>query len=174
LSIPGTITIDTTEVAYSVAGTNSAGQDILCGLNVRFGVEPSQNNCANLGGGQFTTLAQLYRHDADVGVGDFAAGPGLQDFAMEYRTALAEDDGNLRRVLTVAIVDAADSLAVLNFRQFLIEMSPVSPVVSQGLNTTLVTGAFRVQYIGAPVPLRCGGVGGLCRVSLGAGRTVLH
>jgi hypothetical protein len=104
----------------------------------------------------------------------FTAGEGLQDFASEYRAALTEDDGRLRRVLTVAIVDAADSLTVLNFRQFLIQMSPVSPAVSQGLNTTLITGAFRAQYIGAPVPLRCGGIGGLCRVSLGVGRTVLH
>ena len=40
--------------------------------------------------------------------------------------------------------------------------------------TTLVTGAFRAQYIGAVVPLRCGAVGGMCRVSGGVGRTVLH
>jgi hypothetical protein len=174
LSIPASVTIDSAETAYTVTGTTSAGQDILCGLNVRFGVPPLENNCANLGGGQFPALAQLYSADADAGVGMFTAGEGLQDFASEYRAALTEDDGRLRRVLTVAIVDAADSLTVLNFRQFLIQMSPVSPAVSQGLNTTLITGAFRAQYIGAPVPLRCGGIGGLCRVSLGVGRTVLH
>ena len=167
LSIPTTVSIDTTESAYSVDGTNSAGQDVLCGLNVRFAVDPSQNNCGNIGGGQFTALSPLYSADADVGGATYAAGQGLQDYAAEY-------DGNLRRILTVAVVDTADSLSVLNFRQFLIEMSPVSPAVSQGLNTTAVTGAFRAQYIGAPVPLRCGGVGGLCRVSLGVGRTVLH
>ena len=167
LSIPTTVSIDTTESAYSVDGTNSAGQDVLCGLNVRFAVDPSQNNCGNIGGGQFTALSPLYSTDADVGGATYAAGQGLQDYAAEY-------DGNLRRILTVAVVDTADSLSVLNFRQFLIEMSPVSPAVSQGLNTTAVTGAFRAQYIGAPVPLRCGGVGGLCRVSLGVGRTVLH
>jgi hypothetical protein len=174
LSIPGSITIDSAETAYVVTGTTTAGQDILCGLNVRFAVEPAGNNCANLGGGQFPALAELYSADADVGAGTFEGGEGLQDFSSEYRAALTEDDGRFRRVLTVAIVDAADSLIVLNFRQFLILMSPVSPAVSQGLNTNLITGAFRAQYIGAPVPLRCGGVGGLCRVSLGTGRTVLH
>lgn len=97
----------------------------------------------------------------------YAAGAGLQDYATEY-------DGNLRRVITVAVLDAADTLLVLNFRQFLIEMSPVTQTVSQGLNTALVTGAFRAQYIGAVVPLRCGAVGGMCRVSGGVGRTVLH
>ena len=82
--------------------------------------------------------------------------------------------GNMRRILTVAMVDDRDALNVLNFRQFLIEMSPVSPTLTQGLNTALATGAFRAQYLGAPVPLRCGGIGGTCRVSLGIGRTVLH
>jgi Flp pilus assembly protein TadG len=166
-TIPTTVSIDGTEAAYSTDGSTTAGQDILCGLNARFGADPSQNNCVSIGGGQFTNLAPLFSADTDLGEAAYAAGAGLQDFAMEY-------DGNLRRVLTVAIVDAADSLNVLNFRQFLIEMSPVSPTVTQGLNTTLVTGAFRAQYIGALVPLRCGGIGGLCRVSSGVGRTVLH
>ena len=80
----------------------------------------------------------------------------------------------MRRILTVAVVDSTDSLTVLNFRQFLIEPSPPSATVSQGLNTTLATGAFRAQYIGAAVPVRCGGVGGICSVSAGIGRTVLH
>jgi hypothetical protein len=162
-----TVTIDTAEGSYVVDGTNTVGQDILCGLNSRFAVDASQNNCANLGGGQFTALAPLYSADADVGAAEYAAGAGLQDYATEY-------DGNLRRILTVAVVDATDSLTIQNFRQFLIEMSPVSPTITQGLNTTLVTGAFRAQYIGAAVPIRCGGVGGFCRVSLGVGRTVLH
>jgi hypothetical protein len=167
LSPGANISINGTETPFVVEGTNTVGQDILCGLNVRFGVDPSQNNCGNIDGGQFTGLSTVYSADADVGAGDFAAGAGLQDYAMEYT-------GSLRRILTVAIVDAADSLAVQNFRQFLIVMSPVSPTISQGLNTTLVTGAFRAQYIGAPVPIRCGAAGGLCQVSSGIGRTVLH
>jgi len=168
LSTPANVSISTTEVAYPVQGTNTVGQDILCGLNARFGVAPSETlNCGNLGGGQFATLSPLYSADTDAGAGTYAAGAGLQDYASEY-------DGNLRRILTVAVVDGSDSLNVLNFRQFLIQMSPVSPTLSQGLNTLLVTGAFRAQYIGAPVPLRCGGVGGSCLASTGVGRTVLH
>ena len=167
LSIPATVTIASTEAAYPTQATLSVGQDILCGLNVRFAVDASLNNCANLGGAQFPALAGLYTADSDMGAGTYAAGGGLEDYATEY-------DGNLRRILTVAIVDAADSLMVLNFRQFLLEMSPVTPLISQGLNTALATGAFRVQYIGFPVPLRCGGMGGVCQVSAGPGRTVLH
>src|SRR4030095_1909919 len=109
LAIPPTVSIQTTEFAYAVQGaTTTSGQDVLCGLNDRFGVDPSGNNCANLGGGQFPALAPLYTPDTDVGSAEYAAGVGLQDYAMEY-------DGNLRRILTVAIVDAADSLTVLNF-----------------------------------------------------------
>lgn len=88
----------------------------------------------------------------------------MQDYATEY-------DGSLRRVLTMAVVDSSSSLHVLNFRQFLIEMSPTT---IQGLETSLVSGAFRAQYIGAPVPLRCGSIGGSCTLSSGVGRAVLH
>jgi hypothetical protein len=161
------VTISMNDAAFSIDGTNTVGQDILCGLNVRFAVDPSLNNCANIDGGQFVSLSAAYGADADGGAGTYAAGDGLQDYATEY-------DGNLRRILTVAVVDAADSLTVLNFRQFLIEMSPTSATISQGLNTTLATGAFRAQYIGTPVPLRCGNVGGFCQVTSGIGRTVLH
>src|SRR2546430_12524326 len=94
----------------------------------------------------------------------YAAGAGLQDYAMEY-------DGNLRRILTLAVVDSTDTLSVLNFRQFLIEMSANT---TQGLDPALVSGAFRVQYIGAVVPLRCGGVGGMCSISPGIGRGGFH
>jgi len=159
------VTIDTTEAGYpDLQGT--VGQDVLCGLNIRFAVQP-QNNCTGIAGGEFMSLAPLFTADTDVGGGSYAAGDGLQDYASEY-------DGNFRRVLTLAVVDGSDSLNVLNFRQFLIEMSPPSATVTQGLNTALATGAFRAQYIGASVPLRCGSVGGVCRVSLGVGRVVLH
>jgi hypothetical protein len=167
LTTPGFVTIDTSETAYAIAGSTTIGQDILCGLNVRFGVDLSQGNCGTIDGGQFLMLSPLFGGDTNDGVGTYTAGVGLQDFATEY-------DGNLRRILTMPVVDAADSLTVLNFRQFLIETSPVTATVSEGLNTALITGAFRAQYIGAPVPLRCGGIGGLCRVTLGAGRVVLH
>lgn len=169
LTPPGIVSIETTEVAYpdlrgnTSAGT-SVGRDILCGLNARFGVDPSTNACGVVDAAQFVALAPLFSADTDVGADTYAAGVGLQDYATEY-------DGSLRRILTVAIVDAADSLTVMNFRQFLIEMSPN---VAQGLDPTPGSGVFRVQYIGMPVPLRCGGVGGVCTITAGVGRVVLH
>lgn len=169
LTPPGSISVDTAETGYpNLQGNTSpgttTGRDILCGLNVRFGVDPSQNICGTLDGGAFAALSPLFSSDADVGGGTYAAGIGLQDYATEY-------DGSLRRVLTMAVVDSSSSLHVLNFRQFLIEMSPTT---IQGLETSLVSGAFRAQYIGAPVPLRCGSIGGSCTLSSGVGRAVLH
>jgi len=167
----GNVVAGTTETAYpSLRGSTSAtvGQDILCGLNARFGVEPSLTpNCGTIDSGQFAALSPLFGADRDPGAGTYADAPGLEDFATEY-------SGSLQRILTVAVIDATDSLNVLNFRQFLIEMSPAGGTLTQGLNTTLMTGAFRSQYIGSPVPLRCGIVGGLCGIRSGVGRTVLH
>jgi Flp pilus assembly protein TadG len=160
------VTAETVEVGYpDLAGNVAApvGQDILCGLNTRFGVDPSENVCSTLNNGEFIELAPLFTAvDSDLGA------TGLQDFATEY-------DGNHRRVLTLPILDAIDSLNVLGFRQFLLEMSPVSATVLVGLDTSLTSGAFRVQYIGTVVPLRCGGFSGVCTTTNGGvGRVVLH
>ena len=172
LTPPPNVTIETAETAYqnlvgNITPGTSVGRNLICGLNTRFGVDPSLNLCGTVVAGEFLTLAPLFRADSDLGAETYAAGDGLQDFATEY-------DGNFRRVLTVAVVDAADTLNVLNFRQFLLEMSPLNAVVTQGLNPALNTGAFRAQYIGTPVPLRSGSVGGTCRVQQGVGRVVLH
>jgi Flp pilus assembly protein TadG len=170
LTPPGNITAETVEVAYPDLVGNTApgttiGQDILCGLNARFGVDPAGNICGTFDGGEFADLSPFFNADSDVGGETYAAGFGLQDFAMEY-------DGSTRRILTMAVVDAVDSLNVLSFRQFLIEMSST---VTQGLDPSLVSGAFRAQYLGALVPLRCGGIGGVCTTSNGGvGRVVLH
>jgi Flp pilus assembly protein TadG len=169
LTPPGTVTIDSVEIAYpdGVAAlqgsTTTAGADVLCGLNIRFGVDPSQFPNCNV---EFADLSALFRPDSDPGTDTYQAGIGLQDFAIEY-------DGNARRILTVPVVDSADTTTptVLNFRQFLVVMSPTT---TQGVDPTLTTGAFRAQYIGAPVPLRSGGAGGTCMVSNGVGRVVLH
>jgi len=166
---PGSISIESSEIAYpnGVAlegSTNSVGRDILCGLNVRFGVNPSQNDvCANIASGEFAGLWDLFRADTNRG-GETADSTGLQNYAVEY-------DGNLRRVLTMAVVDAADTLTVMNFRQFLIEPADAG---AEGLDPSLANGAFRAQYIGSPVPLRSGAIGGSCSVSSGVGRVVLH
>ena len=164
------ISVETTETGYpdlqgnTGAGT-AVGRDILCGLNVRFGVDPTSNICGNVANGEFTDLWPMFAAaDADLGADTYAAGVGLQDYATEY-------DGSLRRILTVAVIDATDTLNVLNFRQFLIEMSATT---TQGLDPVPVSGALRAQYIGMPVPLRCGGVGGACSIASGVGRVVLH
>jgi Flp pilus assembly protein TadG len=162
------ITAETIEVLYpDLAGNVAApvGQSILCGLNTRFGVDPSENACSMLNNGEFIELAPFFAADSDVGAETYAAGLGLQDFATEY-------DGSNRRVLTVPVIDAIDSVNVLGFRQFLLEMSST---VVQGIDTSLTNGAFRVQYIGTLVPVRCGGISGVCTTTNGGiGRVVLH
>lgn len=177
LDPPGSISIGSEELAKpdlqgaTCPEANSVGRDFLCGLNTRFGVDPAENACASIEGA--SDLAALYPADSDVGTADADSETAdtLQNYAVDY-------DGNLRRVLTVTVVDAADTLSVLNFRQFLIENSPtvpgVNPLNPNPLNPGSFTGAFRAQYIGRPVPLRCGGVGGSCSVAFGVGRTVLH
>src|SRR5205823_5195562 len=78
LTPPSAITIDSTEAGYpNLQGT--VGQDILCGLNIRFAVEP-QANCATIAGGEFTSLAALFSADSDLGGGSYAAGDGLEDY----------------------------------------------------------------------------------------------
>jgi Flp pilus assembly protein TadG len=162
------VTAETIEVVYPDLVDNVAapiGQDILCGLNTRFGVDPSENACSTLVNGELAALASSFGADSDLGAETYAAGVGLQDYATEY-------DGSTRRVITVPVIDALDSLNVLGFRQFLLEMSPT---VMQGLDTSLTSGAFRVQYIGTLVPLRCGGIAGICTITNGGvGRVVLH
>ena len=164
-------TLDLPELAISDSYTACPGQSIICGLNTRFGVDATSNACGDgtIAAGEFSALAQIFSTDTDTGIGDYSAGVGLQDFATEY-------DGNVRRVITVPVVDATDTLNVLNFVQFLVEPSDT---VGEGLDPSLATGAFRAQYIttisgSSPVPLRCGGVGGACSVQFGVGRTVLH
>ena len=151
LTPPGTITVETAEAAYPDVQVNTAGRYVLPISFLR-----ASAPC----GDQFSSLAPQFTADTDAGSGTYDM-PGLQNYAMEY-------DGNNRRVLTMAVLDA--SLVVLNFRQFLIEAAPGT----EGLNVNAVNGSFRAQYIGAPVPLRCGGFGGVCRVSQGVGRVVLH
>jgi hypothetical protein len=162
LSPAGTISIDSAETVFPNLPANAtAARDLICGLNVRFGVDASANPCSAVA--EFASLQTSFTADTDQGGG---ATPSAEDYAMEY-------GGNFRRIITVSIIDTATSLVVLNFRQFLIEPAPTT----QGLAQSAI-GAFRAQYIGAPVPLRCGGAGGLCSisggVSPGVGRVVLH
>ena len=163
LTPAGTIAIDTTETVFpSLPANATVARDLICGLNVRFGVDASNPPCSAVG--EFASLQTAFTADTDVNGG---ANPTMEDYAMEY-------SGNFRRIITVAIIDTATTLGVVNFRQFLIEPAPPP---TQGLAASAV-GAFRAQYIGTPVPLRCGGVGGVCSISgsasPGVGRVVLH
>ncbi len=162
LDPPAPVSVDATEAIVPVTvrlGNGTTSRDILCGLNIRFAGDPSTGNCAAIA--EFATLGPLFTADTDQGGG---ADPPSEDYSTEY-------SGNGRRVLTVAVVDAVATLTVLNFRQFLIEPATAT---SQGVNTAAANAAFRAQYIGSPVPLKCGGIGGLCTITSGPGRTVLH
>jgi hypothetical protein len=179
----GSVTIDNIDAAYGSPNsfatmvlqgtTTAASQDVLCGLNLRFGIDPSMYDTCDSGTSvDFPQLAPLFTAAADTDPALIASGPGgQQDFAVDY---CPEGVCNFRRVLTVPVVDAASSLKVLNFRQFLLEPSPPSATAAQGIDPTAANGSFRAQYIGSPVPVRAGTVGGSCTISSGVGRVVLH
>jgi hypothetical protein len=193
-SVPpsGTITINDIEVDYSstnnvattvllgtTSPTTAAGQDILCGLNLRFGVDPSTYPACSpttSNSTDFEMLASFFpTADTDTGIVASGAGtPPQQDFAMDY---CAEGACNFRRVLTVPVVDAANSLNILNFRQFLLEPSPFSATdtAGVGIDPTVANGSFRAQYIGAIVPVPSGTTVGCTNPStIGVGKVVLH
>jgi Flp pilus assembly protein TadG len=158
LDPPGAVSVGSVEVInpdYAPANINTIGRDILCGMNVRFAV--AETACD-----PFADLAAQFTADSDA-AGDRDADTGLQDYAVGY-------DGNARRILTLPVVDAPDTLNVLNFRQFLVEPA----ATTQGVDVSASNGAFRAQYLGMPVPMRCGGVGGFCNNAAGPGRSVLH
>lgn len=101
-----------------------------------------------------------------------AAGPFNADTDASDLTTYNEYTGNLRRVLTVAIVDSiSDQLAmtVLGFRQFLLQ--PLANTTT--LNPTDSNGRFIVTYIGSSVPLKLGRFSG-CSQAAGPGKVVLH
>ncbi len=139
---------------------NNGGRDLLCGLNTRFGVDFSTNVCANIPG--VDVLSPLFAADNDIGESAV-----LQTYSQDY-------DGNTRRVLTVAVVDAADTLNVLGFRQFFMQNAPTVAGLGPIAGVVASRAAFRAQYIGAPVPVRAGTAAGTCNVTRGVGRTVLH
>jgi len=80
--------------------------------------------------------------------------------------------GNMRRILTVAIVDSvasSDAMTVLGFRQFLLQPNQGDINVNPSDNN----GRFIATYIGSPVPLKQGYMGG-CSLTSGPGKVVLH
>ena len=172
---PGCVTIDAAEVSNAnlpptTSGTcalaTQYGRDFLCGLNTRFGVDPTGNACANVEGA--TDLTPLLKADTDLGTEGV-----LQDYGVEYC-------GNQRRVLTVAVIDDPTLLTVLNFRQFLLQNSDglLGLDVAGSAAAPVYTAPFRAEYIGYGAPIASGGIGGACMtlhpLLVGPGRPVLH
>ena len=133
-----------------VPGTVTA---YVCGLNTRF--EAGINEaCANV---------------PDV---DAATAPFLVDTDVEDVEDYGAYTGNLRRVLTIPIVDSLvdpQAMTVLGFRQFLLQPTPNLGTLQPQDNN----GRFIVTYLGSPVPLRQGRFSG-CSIASGPGKVVLH
>jgi Flp pilus assembly protein TadG len=162
-NVPACVTIGATETLMpDIQGTTCADQrpvarNLACGLNTRFGADTTGTACDNIAG--IDDLRLAFAADTDVG----APAEAAQLYASEY-------DGNTRRVITVAIVDATANLTVLNFRQFLLQNDVTTP----GVAVNNFRGPLRAQYIGAPVPVRLGTAAGACGVARGVGKVVLH
>ena len=129
--------------------------DVLCGLNARLSPAP-HTACEAIT--DIATLITGYTADTNV--------EQLDDY-LDY-------DGNRRRILTVAVVDAipfavATEMNVLGFRQFLLEPDPDTTE----LNPAGQWGRFVAMYIGYPAPIRQGAFG-TCGVTAGPGKVVLH
>ncbi len=128
-------------------------QALLCGLASRFESEVP-GACSNIG--EVETLAALYQPDTDLS--------DLEEYA-----AYA---GNLRRVITVVVVDSLatpEAMTVLGFRQFLLSLPPTAT----SINVADTNGRFPALYIGGVVPLRQGRFDG-CTIAAGPGKVVLH
>lgn len=125
----------------------------VCGIAARFDTA-LQPACSNIP--DASTLASSQGVDTD-----------LND--LDAWSAYA---GNLRRVITVPIVDLLNpngTMTVLGFRQFLVEPN----LGDISTNAADQNGRFRALYIGYPVPLKQGRFSA-CTVSAGPGKVVLH
>ncbi|MCX6590264.1 MAG: pilus assembly protein TadG-related protein [Acidobacteria bacterium] len=124
-----------------------------CGLAARF--DPTvPAACASVA--EVDTLAGLNTADTDL--------TDLDDYT-QYT-------GNLRRVITVPVVDAlaaGTEMTVLGFRQFLLQPSNGATT----LDVDATNGRFPALYIGSVVPLRQGRMSG-CTITAGPGKVVLH
>jgi hypothetical protein len=127
--------------------------NLACGIANRFNVT-LQTGCTEIP--EVETIASAYTADTDV--------TNLDDYAAYT--------GNLRRIITVPVVDmltTGGSMTILGFRQFLVQpnMNDVST------NPNDANARFVVTYIGSVVPVRQGSFGG-CTQTTGPGKVVLH
>jgi hypothetical protein len=127
-----------------------------CGLSARFDAS-LPTGCENISAA--ADIVSAFSGDTDRN--------DLEDYAAYT--------GNTRRVITVAVVEAlnaASTMNVLGFRQFLIQ-----PTLGEGedgnISAVDVNGRFVASYLGSPVPVRAGSFSG-CAVASGLGKVVLH
>jgi hypothetical protein len=137
----------------------------LCGLFSRVDNTTLPAACTT-GVTDYSALAAAAPIDTDPGV--------TQDLYSAYQ-------GNGRRVITVAVVDAlapnaATQMTVLGFRQFLVQPNPDGTP----FNPSDSNGRFVATYIGSPMPVKQGYLddrflgAGVCPVTSGPGKVVLH
>jgi hypothetical protein len=142
--------------APALCSTNTVAPSVrqfLCGMASRFEATiPS--GCDTIA--DVDSIASAYRADTDINL-------------LEAWSAYT---GNVRRVITVPIVDVltpGSNMNVLGFRQFVVQPNLNAANISPNDNN----GRFSATYIGSRVPLRGGSFGG-CSVTGGPGKVVLH
>lgn len=138
----------------SQARVPSPVSSLLCGMYTRFD-QTIPESCANVP--DVDTMASAYLPDTDLS--------DLEDY-----TAYA---GIARRVITVPVVDTlnpAGGMAVLGFRQFLVDPDPA---LGTTINPGDQNGRFVALYIGSVMPLKQGRFDG-CQQTAGPGKVVLH
>jgi Flp pilus assembly protein TadG len=155
------ITVNNTEIAWATAtpvacnaaSPNTSVQEMLCGLTTRLDSN-TPSVCAEVS--DLPDTVAPFQVDTDVAPYD------------DY----TQYTGDNRRILTAAIVDtlnAAGSMTILGFRQFLLE-----PTSGSTANVPTDGNArFSVLYIGNPVPLKQGRFDGGCGLTNGPGKVVL-
>ena len=150
----------------TIIAPSATVSDAICGLYSRFDNTAPPALCAT-NVTDFADLSTLYQPDTDVVTGE-------GDPYTSYT-------GNRRRIITLPIVDvlannAAATMTVIGFRQFLLEPDPDGSYP----NPADPYGRFVAQYIGSPAPVPQGWFDdhfGLCcpvPVPSGPGKVVLH
>ena len=142
--------------ACNAAGVNQSVQNLMCGVSTRFTTSTAAACSANA---DLNDLVAAYPADTST------------DSITDYPSY----DGNNRRVITVAIVDAlstAGAMTVLGFRQFLLNPTPgLDPVAN---NPADADGRVAALYLGSVAPVKQGRFDGSCGVTAGPGKVVLH
>ena len=144
--------VNAAALACSLQRVPSTVTNFVCGIASRFDTTP-QTACAQIP--EVDTISSAYVPDSDLS--------SLTDYTAYI--------GNLRRVITVPVVESLDpaGMNVLGFRQFLVEPNANDVTINAGDTNA----RFVVMYIGSVVPLKQGSFSG-CSISSGPGKAVLH